>query len=192
MLASLAGGPTLATAAADRGATKLRAKALHGKPAALRILKAPATSCSGEDDPNAPVNVQERAMRCMVNYARVQAGLPRLDNPRRLDYAAYRKAGDILRCNEFSHEACGRDFLFWMRESGYLKRRCWWAGENIAWGTGSLGTARSIMSAWLRSPSHRENLLGREYREFGIALRIGDLSGATGAHVWVNQFGRHC
>jgi uncharacterized protein YkwD len=170
----------------------LRTVALAGNHTALERLAAPATSCVGADDLDAPIAVQEAAMECMVNFARQQAGLPRLADSRKLDGSAANKGGDILRCNQFSHEACGRDFLYWFRRAGYVGGQCWWAAENLAWGTGSLGTVRAIVKAWLRSPGHRANLLGAEYDQFGIALRIGSLSGSPNAHVWVNHFGRHC
>jgi uncharacterized protein YkwD len=185
-------GGTAGRAAAVNTPPNVRALALTGNPVALRVLKAPATTCLGEEDQNAPAAVQEAAMECLINYARQQAGLPRLNGLGKLDAAASNKAADILRCNEFSHEACGRDSLYWFRRSGYLNSRCWWAGENLAWGTGSLGTPRSVMKAWLRSPSHRANLLGSDYNQFGISLRVGGLSGSPDAHVWVNHFGRHC
>jgi uncharacterized protein YkwD len=170
----------------------LRTMALAGNRTALERLSAPVTNCVGEDDPNAPVAVQEAAMECMVNFAREQAGLPRLSDSRKLNGSSGNKAGDVLRCNQFSHEACGRDFLYWFRRAGYLSGRCWWAGENLAWGTGSLGSVRAVMKAWLRSPSHRANLLGEEYEQFGISLRVGGLSGSPDAHLWVNHFGRRC
>ena len=159
---------------------------------ARRVLAAPVGACVGADDPSAGIAQQKAAMRCLVNYARAEAGLPRLGSMRKLDSSAARKAGDILRCNQFSHFACGREFLFWFRRSGYLSGRCWWAGENLAWGSGILGSARSVVKAWLRSPSHRANILGGDYSQFGISLRMGSLSGNSGAHVWVNHFGRRC
>ena len=131
-------------------------------------------------------------MKCLLNNARQQAGLPPLNGLRKLDVSASNKAADILRCNSFSHEACGRDFLYWFRRSGYVGSGCWWAGENLAWGTGSLGSARSILKAWLRSPGHRANILNSDFNQFGISLHVGGVSGAADAHVWVNHFGRHC
>ena len=170
----------------------VRALALTGNRGALRLLAAPTTDCVGADDPRASNTVQETAMYCLLNYARQTAGLPKLNDYRKLDGSAANKSADILRCNEFSHEACGRDFLYWFRRAGYLNARCWWAGENLAWGSGSLGSARSIMKAWLHSPSHRANMLSADYNETGISLRVGGLSGSSDAHVWVNHFGRHC
>lgn len=175
-----------------RRAKKLRKKALRGNRHALRLLSAPNDVCVGADEVNAGPGEQESAMGCLLNYARRKAGLAALTDLQKLDGAADNKAGDILRCNQFSHEACGRDFLYWFNRSGYTNARCWWVGENLAWGTGSLGSARSIMSAWLHSPDHRANLLSTQYTQYGMGLRVGSLSGNSNAHVWVNHFGRHC
>ena len=87
-----------------------------------------------------------------------------------------RKAADILRCDEFSHEACGREFTYWIERFGYLGGGCWRAGENIAWGTGSVGSVRAIFRAWLHSSGHRENILG-PFTQLGIGLRVGKLEG---------------
>jgi uncharacterized protein YkwD len=184
--------PALDTSAMMASAPNVRALALAGNPSALRALAAPGDTCTGVDDATAPPAAQEAAMECMVNFARQEAGLPALTDNRKLDSSSDAKASDIMRCNDFSHEACGRDFTYWFRQTGYLTNRCWWAGENLAWGTGGLGTVRSVMKAWLHSPSHRANLLGAEYDDFGMSLRIGALSGTANAHLWVNQFGRHC
>jgi len=194
MLALASNAPALDTSSAMSSGSgpNIRALALSGNRTALRALAAPGDSCVGVDDPNAPIAAQEAAMECMVNFARQEAGLPKLADSRKLDGSADNKAADILRCNQFSHEACGRDFLFWFRRADYLSSRCWWAGENLAWGSGSLGTVRSVMKAWLHSPSHRANLLGAEYDEFGISLRVGALGGSSSAHLWVNHFGHHC
>ena len=170
----------------------LRTLALRGNRGALQRLTARDAVCAGADNGSAGIGAQEQAMRCMVNFARQQAGLPQLSGSGQLANSAGNKAGDILRCNQFSHEACGRDFLYWFRRAGYLNGRCWWAGENLAWGTGSLGTARSIFNAWMRSPAHRANILSGQFNQFGISLQFGSLLGRPGAHVWVNHFGRHC
>lgn len=130
-------------------------------------------------------------MRCMTDYARVQAGLAELAATPQLEQSANGKAGDILQCNSFSHYACGREFTYWMKQTGYISSQCWRAGENLAWGTGGYGTVRSIFKAWMRSPGHRANLLG-DFTEIGISVRIGDLDGNREAHVWAQHFGSHC
>ena len=130
-------------------------------------------------------------MRCMTDFARHKNGLGRLGNAIDLDHSAVRKSDDILRCDSFSHFACDRPFTYWMQRSGYLAARCWRAGENIAWGVGAWASVRSIFVAWLHSPEHRANLLGR-YSQIGIALSVGTLEGHRDAHVWTQDFGSHC
>ncbi|HTT93931.1 MAG TPA: CAP domain-containing protein [Solirubrobacterales bacterium] len=157
----------------------------------LSALVAPASVCANQTDVAQPAGVQEQAMRCMTNFARRHAGLGDLGNTTSLDRSAVRKTDDVLRCDSFSHFACGRQFTYWMQRSGYLAASCWRAGENLAWGTGDLGSVRKIFIAWLHSPEHRANLLGR-YSQIGVALSVGDLEGHAGAHVWTQEFGSHC
>jgi uncharacterized protein YkwD len=157
----------------------------------LSALVAPTSVCPNQTDLSQPAGVQEQAMRCMTNFARRRAGLGGLGNTASLDRSAVRKTDDVLRCDSFSHYACGRQFTYWMRRSGYLSARCWRAGENLAWGTDDLGSVRKIFVAWLHSPEHRANLLGR-YSQIGVALSVGDLEGHAGAHVWTQEFGSHC
>ncbi|HKZ15246.1 MAG TPA: CAP domain-containing protein [Solirubrobacterales bacterium] len=157
----------------------------------LSALVAPTSVCPNQTDLFQPSGVQEQAMRCMTNFARRHAGLGDLGNAASLDRSAVRKTDDVIRCDNFSHYACGRQFTYWMKRSGYLAARCWRAGENLAWGTGDLASVRKIFVAWLHSPEHRANLLGH-YSQIGIALSVGNLEGHSGAHVWTQEFGSHC
>jgi len=157
----------------------------------LSTLVAPPSVCPNQTDLGDSTAVQEQAMHCMTNFARTHDGLGGLGNAAALDRSAARKSGDIIRCDNFSHFACDRPFTYWMQRSGYLAARCWRAGENIAWGTMSEGTVRSIFVAWLHSPEHRANMLGR-YSQIGINLSVGNLEGNREAHVWTQDFGSHC
>lgn len=154
-------------------------------------LVAPASVCPGQSRLNAPAAAQESTMRCMANFARAKAGLAELEIAEQLDQSADDKAGDILGCDSFSHNACGRDFAYWMRETGYTSVECWRVGENLAWGVGAYGTVRAIFRAWLNSPQHRENVLGN-FGQVGTSLRVGTLGGRPGTHVWAQHFGSHC
>ncbi|MDQ2629470.1 MAG: CAP domain-containing protein [Actinomycetota bacterium] len=159
---------------------------------ALVLMSAsPATAapCPGQDDADAGATAQEKTMLCLVNQARKQRGLDPFAAPPSLARAAARKSGDILRCDEFSHEACGRDFTYWIKRSGYKGCRM---AENIAYGSGSFATPRSIFRMWMNSSGHRRNILG-PYEDIGIGLQVGTLEGNSGAHVWTQQFGsRNC
>lgn len=153
-------------------------------------LIAPPSACPSPNA-GAPAAVQARAMLCMTNFAREGAGEPPLAGLPMLDRAARGKSADILRCDQFDHEACGREFSHWFERVGY-GGRCTALGENIAWGSGSLGSVRNIFRAWIGSPGHRANILGR-FEEIGIGLRVGNLEGNRGAHVWTQEFGsRSC
>jgi uncharacterized protein YkwD len=150
---------------------------------------APAAVCPGQTAAGLSGEEQAAVMLCLTNYARAQNGLGPLVLNRQLGRAAEQKSSDIVGCDEFSHEACGRPFQFWIQKYGYL-RGCWRAAENIAWGTGEYSTVGSIFTAWLESPEHHANILG-PYKEIGIALRDGDIEGYEDAAVWTQDFGSH-
>jgi uncharacterized protein YkwD len=154
-------------------------------------LIAPPTACPGQEDLEAPAAGQEQAMACMVDFARREAGLSELTEASDLAQSALDKSEDVLRCDSFSHYACGREFTYWMKETGYMATPCWHVGENLAWGTGEYGSARSIFIAWMRSPEHRANILG-EYDETGLSLQVGTLEGHVGTRLWTEHFGSHC
>lgn len=160
--------------------------------AAALVLAVPAAGhpthvhpCPGQDDASAPAPKQERTMLCLVNGARRHHDLSPLRANPALRRATEHKSGDILGCDEFSHEACGRVFTYWMTKFGYEGCE---EGENIAWGSGRLATPASIFEMWMHSAGHRHNILG-PYRDTGIGLRVGTLEGFGDAHVWTQEFG---
>jgi uncharacterized protein YkwD len=150
---------------------------------------APVEVCPDQTEPELGAEEQAAVMLCMTNFARSTNGLRPLRLSTQLGRAAEQKSIDIIGCDEFSHEACGRTFTFWDQRFGYL-RGCWKAAENIAWGTGNLSTVRAIFNAWLESPEHHANILG-PYKEIGISVRTGSLEGNEGAAVWTQDFGSH-
>lgn len=159
--------------------------------ATASTLIAPPAACPGQNDLDATAEVQEQAMTCMTDFARQQAGLNELAPTAPLAQSAGDKSDDILRCDSFSHFACGREFTYWMKETGYTSAPCWRVGENLAWGTDEYGTVRSIFEAWMHSTGHRENILGN-FDEIGISVRVGTLEGQSGTRVWAQHFGSHC
>ena len=154
--------------------------------AAPAALLAPVALCPGQSDASATAAAQERAMLCLVNYARRRAGIAPLRRSTRLMRATALKANDLVRCGQFSHTACGLAFTTRMSQAGYHFGR---AGENIAMGPSSSGSPRAIMLAWLHSSGHLRNLMRRGYRDQGIAMTAGTMPGYPDAHVWVNEFG---
>jgi uncharacterized protein YkwD len=106
-----------------------------------------------------------------------------------LQRAARAHSTDMLREDYFDHLSCDRPFDDYRRLScdqefferiesfGYGNYST--LGENIAWGSGTLGTPAKIMDAWMHSEGHKDNILKREYREIGIGVRAGDNYDAT-------------
>lgn len=152
---------------------------------------APTGFCAGQAAADATAAVQLKAMHCLIDFARRNAGLAPLSGSDRLDRSADAKSADILHCDDFSHSACGRDFGFWLERVGYIPTECWRVGENIAWGSGPRTTAREIFKLLIHSPGHRANILG-PYSQVGLGLRIGNLDGHSAAHIWTQHFGSHC
>lgn len=176
------------------GATGLQGQRVVSQPdrlATASTLIASQADCPGQNDLNASAAAQEQAMLCMTEFARAEAGLGALSPSAVLEQSAADKSGDVLRCDSFSHFACGREFTYWMKETGYTAAPCWHVGENLAWGTGDEGTVHSIFEAWMHSPGHRANILG-DYAEVGMSVRAGTLEGNAGTRVWAQHFGSRC
>jgi len=191
-LACLALAPSaLAVGLGEQRAVAKPADSPAARTAATSPLIASPASCPGQTDLEAAIEAKEQAMLCMTNFARAAVGLGALAEVEELDRSALGKAGDLLRCDSFSHFACGREFIYWIQEAGYIGEACWHAGENLAWGTDEFGSVRSIFRAWMSSPTHRKNILG-DYADVGIALETGNLEGHPGAQVWASHFGSRC
>jgi uncharacterized protein YkwD len=149
---------------------------------------APRTACQGQAATKAPPAVQIRALRCLINWARRHGGQPALRRSGELDRSAGLRAADITRCQDFSHTPCGEPFIAVFQLAGYPFAS---VGENLAWGQGRLGSARTAMAGWLASPEHRQILLGANWQDLGLArVRASGLFGRPNVTLWVAQFGR--
>jgi uncharacterized protein YkwD len=140
---------------------------------------------------DAPESAQETTMLCLTNAVRAEYGEPPLELDSQLTESAKDKTADILNCDSFSHTACGHNFSYWIWQTGYVTKSCWRIGENLAWGAGSLGSSDSIFRAWLRSPTHRANILG-DYTQVGINTELGAVEGERSARIWTVHFGNLC
>jgi uncharacterized protein YkwD len=189
LLLAVAAALILSATASAKGAHSARSNTVVTAPTFSPAEVAPESVCPNQTSPGLSAEEQASVAVCMTNYARSVNGLAPLKLNVQLGRAAAQKSIDILGCDEFSHYACGRNFYFWAQKFGYMKG-CWKVGENIAWGTGSYATPRSIVTRWLESPEHHENILG-PYKEIGIGLRVGELEGYEGAAVWTQTFGSH-
>ena len=112
----------------------------------------------------------ESSLLTAMNEARQANGLRPLRADSRLERAARAHSSKMLRTGSFYHGA----FSARIRRTGVRAPR---VGENLAWGQGSLGVARSIVSMWLASPEHRANLLHPGYRIVGVGALRGCFDG---------------
>jgi uncharacterized protein YkwD len=116
-----------------------------------------------------------------MNRVRAEHGLGRLTADSNLIRAARSHSREMIGANVFQHGAFGNRMARF-NVTGRL------AGENLAWGTGALGTAQGIVTAWLASPEHRANLLRPSFTRVGISDLVGSFRGHSGAHVVTADF----
>jgi hypothetical protein len=91
----------------------------------------------------------------------------------------------------FAHESPdGGTLVDRLTGAGYLgDDDPWLVGENIGWGQGGLATPRSMVSAWMDSPGHRENLLSADYTEVGLGLALGTPVDQSWGATYTTDFG---
>jgi uncharacterized protein YkwD len=119
------------------------------------------------------------AVLCLLNGERRDRGMVPLKLNARLARAANVQAQDMVRRGYFSHESPdGHNSTDRIRSAGYMRGGGrWTVGENLAWGTAELSSARGLLNAWMNSPPHRANILRPAFREIGIAIAMGTPKG---------------
>lgn len=117
-------------------------------------------------------NISNSEVERLTNEQRTDNGLPALtDNPV-LDAAALAKGKDMLAKGYWAHVAPdGTQPWAFFISSGYNYR---YAGENLA---RDFPDAASAVTGWMGSASHKENILSPNYKEIGIGVVEGNLSG---------------
>ena len=117
-----------------------------------------------------------------MNQERTSRGLRPLRVNKRLSKAASRHAQDMVARNYFAHDTQGGgNFVDRIENAGYVAPHSFPSlGEDLAAGSGDLGTARSIVESWMGSPGHRANILDRKFRELGIGVALGMPGGDNG------------
>lgn len=131
--------------------------------------------------PAAPANQLERELLREINRVRIAHDRAPLRTDLVLARAARAHSADMLAHSYFDH----RDFEARMRRFGATGPLL---GENLAWGSGSYGTARGIVKLWLRSPRHRANLLRPAFRRIGIGTATGTFEDVDAAVLVTADF----
>ena len=117
-------------------------------------------------------NITFEELLILTNEERKEAGLEALKLDSSLSSAASMKASDMLERDYWAHNSPdGTTPWIFIRSAGYDYV---YAGENLARG---FSNAEDVVSAWMASSEHRENMLSRNFQDVGFAVEEGDLSG---------------
>lgn len=128
-------------------------------------------------------NIDQRRVIELTNQERVKIGLAPVSENSALDQAAYAKAQNMFSENYWAHFApSGKTPWDFILGSGY---KFSYAGENLA---KNFSTSEEVITAWMNSPSHKDNLLSSKYKEIGLAIVDGVLDGQQTTLV-VQMFG---
>jgi hypothetical protein len=159
--------------------------------AALVLPASALAACPGASSaPAAPEGVG--ATLCLINAQRTAQGLKPLGADARLQAAAAAFARDMVDRRFFDHVSPGGGTMMdRLHAAGWNPGGSWSAGENIAWGGGSLGTPAAIVDAWMHSAGHRANILNGTFTQIGLGIAAGaPQAGVTGpAATYVTDFG---
>jgi len=175
-----------------RSAKTLTAIAILATWLLVAVSPASASTC-----PNTYVEVSglsqgamETSIACLINEQRAAYRVAPVQANAELREAALSHSSEMVDEGYFEHTSpTGVTFIDRIAATGYTRGvQSWAVGENLVWGSGSLSTPGALVTSWMNSPPHRENLLRPGFREIGIAAVMGTpLSGSDPDGVTVSS-----
>lgn len=130
-----------------------------------------------------PAEAEQYATRVveMVNEERANQGLAPLSTNAVLADMATSYACEMIEGDFFDHTSPVTGSTVGSRalQAGYYFKK---VGENLA---GGQTTPEQVMSEWMASPGHKQNILDQDFVEMGTVVRTG---GSYGWY-WVQEFG---
>jgi uncharacterized protein YkwD len=138
----------------------------------------------------------EAAMLCLINDERARARLVPLRLDARLARSARFHTRDMISNHRFAHQLPGRPSLLTriLRTGYFAGVRDGLFTENIGYGPQPAWTAAILVWAWMESPTHRANILDRDFRDIGIgSAMVGPDPGfhrTRPSAVYTTDFGR--
>ncbi|HRY82778.1 MAG TPA: CAP domain-containing protein [Candidatus Moranbacteria bacterium] len=119
----------------------------------------------------------------LVNIAREKEGLEPLIQSDTLMRVAGDKLNDMIDNNYFAHTSpTGKTPWSWFEKENYDYK---YAGENLAI---NYESAEEQQAAWMKSPTHRKNILNPNYKEIGVAFGAGEIKGDMSL-IAIQEFG---
>jgi len=120
----------------------------------------------------------------LTNKERIELNLQELKQSEILNQAAALKLADMFENNYFAHTSPqGIKPWHWFGKANYNYT---YAGENLAM---NFLEAEDAMQAWIDSPTHRDNIISKNYNEIGIAVGVGKIDNNE-TTVVVQLFGK--
>lgn len=143
------------------------------------------------------LNAEEKRTLDLHNARRKARGLKPFCVHTFLTKAARAHVRDMLDRDYFAHNSPeGGTPTDRLERSEYITRQFsyWTVGENIAWGSGDLGTPGAIFKAWINSDDHRYNIQNGKFGQIGIAVRRGAFKASDGqvyegSRMYAAEFG---
>ncbi len=126
------------------------------------------------DKTNFLASVLPGVLTTITNEERAQNNAEPLTENDLLTKAAKLKAEDMATRGYFAHNSPdGKTPWYWLDQVGYTYSM---AGENLAV---NFFESRDVAEAWMNSPSHRENIVKKNYKEIGIGVATGTFEGRS-------------
>ncbi len=109
----------------------------------------------------------------LTNSSRAAENKSMLTENSKLSLSAKAKAEDMVEKNYFSHTSPeGVTPWKWIDGENYDYG---YAGENLAM---DFQSAEKMEDAWMKSPTHRANILNEKYKDIGVAVKAGSINGS--------------
>jgi uncharacterized protein YkwD len=147
--------------------------------------------CAGAGSVTQDVPHLVRTIFCLHNLERRKHGLRSLRWNHDLSRAAAKYTGSMVRRHYFDHlSPGGTNNVDRLSAAGYGHGSgCWSAGENLSLSRRGRATPAQLLSAWMKSDTHRRNILRPRWREFGLGVAMASPFGEPGGMTIVALFG---
>jgi outer membrane biosynthesis protein TonB len=120
-----------------------------------------------------------------INAERTNRYLPALISNGKLSAAANVKSSDMISRSYFAHVDPDGNYVWPVIEAqGYKPYQS--LGENLAI---DFSTAQAVVSAWMNSPGHRNNILNEKFQDQGMAAVYGEYEDGHNTYLITNLFG---
>lgn len=115
----------------------------------------------------APINFTDNIADLLdeTNRVRAENKVPLLSMNPKLNSSAGNKCSDMVKRNYWEHnDPDGKEPYRFITRAGVSYSK---AGENLAYG---FNNSRATIDGWMKSPSHKENMLSVDYTQVGFGI----------------------